>query len=380
MKKVAEGIYERQKNKDGTTSYMLRVMKDDHQYNKTVRCTSLAQAKKEHARYQVEIEDQKISYGTIKWPDLCDLWVEEYAKKQHKLSTLEGETRTIEREIKKAWNRQVSKITRRDVQKWVNDLSGNVAPKTVRNYYGIIRTIFRWAAQKELISDSPCQYIDLPKKEHKEAVYLDNESVANILKVLPEEPLSLQALILIPLFGGLRKGEILGLQWKDVDIKTGTFHVRQNRIQHQMGSGSFVDTPKTKSSVRRGTFPTEVCIVLRKLKIEQDENRIALGSSYQNTDYVIVKKDGTPISPALTYNWIHNFRAKYDLPPFSLHSLRHTHASLMRYLGANIDEIQKKLGHSDKSTTEYIYTHMFESYERLDREMAHKMDSFIKSQ
>lgn len=378
MKKVAEGIYERQKNKDGTTSYLLRVMKDDHQYNKTVRCTSLAQAKKEHARYQVEIEDQKISYGTIKWPDLCDLWIEQYAKKQHKKSTIDTELARIEK-IKRIWKRQAKKIRRTDVQTWVNDLSEKVSPKTVRNYYSMVSRIFRWAVQKEIIADSPCQYIDLPKNTKTEARYLDRETFERVVELLPNERLGFQAMVMLGLYAGMRRGEILGLVWDDVNLDTGEYYIQRNRLQGKSGRGAFIDSPKTEKSIRRGTLPQEAVIVLRALKKQQNENQLKLGNKWQGSGYIITRDDGHPIAPPTANEWLRDFVEKNNLPYFTLHSLRHTHASLMRYLGANIDEIQKKLGHSEKSTTENIYVHMFESYEKVDRDIANKIDSYIRS-
>lgn len=377
MKKVAEGIRERQKNKDGTTSYLIEVMFENKRYSKTVRCQSVAQAKRARERFRTEIEDQKVDVGTIRWADLCDLWMEQYAMKQHKKSTIDTELARIEK-VKRVWRRQAKKIRRTDVQTWVNDLSNEVSPKTVRNYYSMVSRIFRWAVQKEIVIDSPCQYIDLPKNTKSEARYLDRETFERVVELLPKERLVFQAMVMLGLYAGMRRGEILGLIWDDVNLDTGEYYIQRNRLQGKSGRGAFIDSPKTEKSIRRGTLPQEAVIVLRALKKQQNENQLKLGDKWQGSGYIIAREDGHPIAPPTANEWMRDFVEKNELPYFTLHSLRHTHASLMRYLGANIDEIQKKLGHSEKSTTENIYVHMFESYEKVDREMANKIDHYLE--
>lgn len=383
-------IRKRQKNKNGTYAYQLRVMVNGTNYVKTVRCLTDAEANKELAKFYAQCEAGIEDSSHITWPDLCDRWLNDYASIQHKKSTYHSEKTKVENRIKLIWKKQARKITRRDVQAWINRISEEkphnrseeaLSGKTVQNYYGIVRQIFEWAVKKEYLASTPCQYIDLPKVRKKEAAYLDIDTFTKALKLVQMEPLHYQAAFYLAVFGGFRKGELLGLKWDDVDLDTGAYRIRANRLydyESKERGATYEDTPKTENSSRRGVLPEMAVDILKTLKASQSENETAYGDAYTRSGYILRHEDGRPIAPASLANWLTRFRGKNDLPHFTLHSLRHTHASLMRYLGADIGEIQKKLGHADKSTTENIYVHLFEQFETLDRRMATEINEFVK--
>ncbi len=383
-------IRRRQKNKNGSYAYQLRVMIDGNGYTKTVQCRTDAEANKELAKFYTQCEQGIIDASHISWPDLCDLWLREYAVLQHKKSTYHSEETKVERRIKKIWSKQARKITRRDVQQWINTLSEEkpqrrseevLSGKTIQNLYGIVRQIFEWAVKKEFLASTPCQYIDLPKVKRKEALYLDIDTFTEALKYIPVEPLHYQAAFYLAALGGFRKGELLGLKWDDIDLETGIYTVHTNRLydyENTERGATYEDTPKTESSARKGVLPEMALDILKTLKAAQEEHRASYGSQYFECDYIIRHENGKPVAPASLANWLTRFREKNSLPHFTLHSLRHTHASLMRYLGADIGEIQKKLGHADKSTTEHIYVHLFEQFETLDKRMAAEINDFVK--
>ena len=371
-------VRKRRKNRDGTTSYQLRVMVDGHAYQKTVRCRSDREADKALTAFVSEIDAGRVNWGQISWPDLCDAWLRDFSRLQHKRSTYEANRRKVDDRIRGAWKKQAAKVTRVDVQAWVNEMATEVSPKTVRNVYGIARQIFAWAVQMDLITSSPCEHIALPKAERKEARFLNEDEFAALWQIIREDaPLKYQAAFVLAAFGGLRKGEVLGLRWDDLDLAKGTYSVTLNRLAPD-GGGSYVDTPKTKTSVRRGFLPEVALSVLREHKDAQSEAQAVYGERWQGGEYVVSHEDGSPVQPQALAGWVRRFREDHpDAPLFTMHALRHTHASMLRHIGADLDEIQARLGHADKTTTARIYVHLFEDWTETDRRNAERLDAYL---
>ena len=368
----------RQVNKDGTTSWQLRVTIDGHAYQKTVRCKTEREADKALAAYVAEVEEGRVDWSHISWPDLCDAWLRDYSAIAHKRSTHQNAQRVVRASVRNAWTKQASKITRMDVQEWVNDMSEEVSPKTVRNVYGLARQIFAWAVRMDLIRFSPCENVVLPRADRKEARFLSEEEFATLYEiVMRDAPLKYRAAFVLAAFGGLRKGEVLGLLWEDLDLEAGKYFVRSNRM-HADGGGDYIDTPKTKTSVRGGVLPEVALRTLREYKTAQEDAQAAYGDRWQGGEYVISHEDGTPVQPQALAGWVRRFREDHpEAPVFSMHALRHTHASMLRHVGADLDEIQKRLGHSDKQTTSRIYVHLFEDYAETDKRNAAAIDAYF---
>ena len=371
-------IREKGKNRDGSYSYQLRVSINRRSYSETVRCASRAQAERALSRFVSRCMDSQVVAGSIAWPDLCQRWLLEYAAMKHKNSTYEIERRAVSPLIAPAFDKKAQKITRADVQAWVVARARVVGPKTVKNNFSLMHQIFAWAVKMEILSASPCDYIDLPKQKKPDPRYLDAESMPRFLAALDSEPRTwLRVLLSLAAFAGLRKGEILGLKWSDVDLASGSFSVVRTRMANIRGGGWYIDTPKSESSVRRGALPGVLVDLLREYKKEQDSAREKLGRLWPPGDWIVRYEDGTPVAPAAVSGIVSRFVRRYDLPPFSLHSLRHTHATLLLYLGADLEQIQRKLGHSDKATTSNIYVHLFEDFADLDRSSAAAIDSYV---
>ena len=371
----------RRTNRDGSTSYRLRVRIDGVDYQETVRCFTEREADMALSSFVAKIQEGRVNWGQISWPDLCDQWLENYSAVSHKKSTYTSNTRTVNKEIRNAWTKQAAKVTRMDVQHWVNDLAKNVSPKTVRNVYGITRQIFSWAVQMDLLSTSPCEHIALPRADRKEARWLGEDEFYTLFDLVRStQPLKYQAAFVLAAFGGLRKGEVLGLKWKDLDLETGAFRVRENRLP-QSGGGSYTDTPKTQNSVRSGFLPGVALVIIRAHNEAQRANQSLCGDAWQGGVYVVSHEDGAPVQPQALAGWIRRFRDAYpQAPVFSMHALRHTHASMLRHVGADLDEIQRRLGHADKATTSRIYVHLFEDYAVTDRRNADRLDALFGDQ
>lgn len=362
-------------------------------YNKTVYGTK-KQAEKELAKFYADCEAGKINKSdktTVH--DLSNLYIEEYVKQHLKASNMRIVLPAINAHIiPDLGKKKVSKLTRLDVQQWVNSLgeerqikrkdgtvtTKKLSPKSIRNYYSILSGIMQFGIHMDIIDQSPCRDIILPKKEQKEAKYYSKEEVSDLLEALdrvPQEELKYKAAIYIALFGGLRKGEIAGLNWEDVDMESGQISIKRTRMI-QTGSGIYEDVPKTEKSIRTITLPSQVISLLRSLRAQQNEEKLRLGSKWEDSPALLKNSFGAPLYPQMLHRWFSQFIKENKLPSITLHGLRHTHTSLLAYMQTDKVEISKRLGHSQVSTTLNIYTHLFED---SDKHIADDLSAFTSN-
>lgn len=347
-------------------------------YNRTFRGTE-KQAEKALARFYTECEDGKINKGTtMTIYDLASLYVDEYVSKHLKISNIKNVRPSLHKYILPLLGRKkVTKITRLEVQQWVNILieKGELSSKTITNHYSTLSGMMKFAVRMGIIERSPCHDINLPKIQKKEAHYYTKEQVGQLLAALeniPDNELRYKAIVYIALFGGLRNGEIIGLNWEDLDGST----VSIKRTRYIKKGGIYEDTPKTLKSTRTVSLPQNAIDVLGELKIQQMERQLLLGDKWINTPAMFKNDFGDVLYPNLPAKWLKVFLEKNSLPHITMHGLRHTHTSLLAYLNTNKLDISRRLGHSQLSTTLNIYTHIFEE---SDKQIANDLNIFTEN-
>lgn len=349
-------------------------------FTKTVHCSSEAEADKELALFYADCIRGTVNRSTpttIK--DLSVSFMDEHVKRFCKRSVQETNRSAIDTWIlPNLGEKKITKLTRTDVQHWVNSISdAGRSPKTVRNIYSVLRTMFTYALNMGLIDQTPCEHIKMPRKDKKEANFFNESEVKVLLAAiesLPDTELRYKCAVLLGLFCGMRKGEILGLNWDDIDLSSGKMHIQRTRMIDRSGGGIYEDTPKTEKSNRYITVPGIVIEELIRLKAQQAERMKLLGSQYEKTDALLQGELGGPMYPQVLQRWFTRFCKKNDLPTYGLHSLRHTHASMLAKLGTDKMQISTRLGHSQLSTTLNIYTHLFEE---ADRAVADDINRFV---
>lgn len=361
--------------KRGENSYRLRVtIGTDFQgkpivYSKTVKCKTEAAAKKELAKFYAECESGKVNKSNpMTISDLADVYITEYVERHLKISARNSVKIAVNKHIKPIiGDKKVTKLKRMDVQQWVNHISDqSLAPKTVRNYYSALAGMMQFAIDMNIVDDTPCKNIRLPKGGKKEMAYYTIDEVKALLRALdslPSDELVYKVGIYIGLFGGLRKGEILGLNWEDINFETGELFIVRTRMRAN-GTGVYEDTPKTSKSIRTVSVPMEIIDMLHSLRTEQKKRKLMIGEKYADSPAVLQSALGKPLFPDVFAKWFKRFIEKNDLPPIGLHGLRHTHASMLAGFGEDKVAVSNRLGHAQLSTTLNIYTHLFEQADR----------------
>lgn len=237
---------------------------------------------------------------------------------------------------------------------------GTLSGKTRLHYHRFISSMLETAVKWQYISSNPCARVAAPKAKQKEVAYLDEHEAARLLAALEGEPVQYRAVVLLDLQTGLRRAELCGLEWQDVDFENAVLHIRRNSL-YLPEKGIYTDTTKNESSVRSIKLPAASIQMLKQYRSWQTQLRLMLGDQWNQSDRLFTMPDGSPIHPDTLTNWFSGFIERHDLPKITLHGLRHTNATLLIAAGTNLRTVASRLGHSKVSTTTDIYAHAIRS-------------------
>ena len=286
-----------------------------------------------------------------------DVWYENYAKLKVRPSSHQTYRGYIDNHIKPNIGKvPLNKLTSLELQKFYKKLLGHgrverieskhqpkgLSAKTVRNINQIISSALNLAIEQKLIHSNPTASCALPKVERKEMNTLPAEQLASFLREAKES--GVYELYYIALATGLRRGELLGLKWKDVDLDIGII-----RVQRQVAriDGEVVEAPlKTKNSYRNIPISGDAVEILKTQK-----KNVA-------GEYVFPSPNGGPISPDSVGNMLHRVLKRAGLPKVRFHDLRHTFATLALQNGVDIKTVSSMLGHYSAGFTLDTYTHV----------------------
>ena len=323
---------------------------------------------------QVFLFEEKIRQGRVansdqnpRFQEFGDQWFEEYAALNLRHTSYERMMSVSSRVYERFGNKRLDSITSRDIQRFINDLMLNgknkvtgkpLSRKSVIHHLNLLSDIFNYAVQMEVLNRNPCTNVKVPKGEKKEKQIYTLEEVEQILTYLNQEPLMFRTFFTLELNTGLRRGEMLGLEWKDLDWDNGIISVRRTS-NYTPSEGLYTDTTKTPKSQRSLKLPDLVMDLLRELKAKQEHDRIEIGSKWVETDRVFTKWNGEPMFVSQPYGWFKRFCKRHDMRFCDIHSMRHFFASILINEGIDVATVSALLGHADTSTTLSIYCHAF---------------------
>ncbi|MBD5094312.1 MAG: tyrosine-type recombinase/integrase [Subdoligranulum sp.] len=258
-------------------------------------------------------------------------------------------------------SKKLSSIGKADVEQFIawlrrqQQANGNaLSASTVKHHFNFLRICLTFAENHELIAKNPTRGVSAPKLPHKNVDYLSPADANAFLSAIARQPTRWQAIMLILLYLGLRRGEVCGLQWQDVDFEHCTLSIRRN-VTYTPKKGIYVGEPKTENGIRTLPMPKPVAAILHQWHKEQvnlygvermPDNAFVFSS---NTDAY------TPQFPTNITSKVKRFMKQNGLPDCSPHDLRHTCGSLMLESGASVKMVQMFLGHEDPETTLRFY-------------------------
>ena len=213
-------------------------------------------------RFQEDCDSCSIS-GNIKFSVFAAQWLKEYAEKTMKKSSIERMRKYAPRADAALGHLSMDKITTRHMQRFVNNLGesgvnkttgGGLKLKTIKNYLSYVSSVFQYAARMGMLKQNPCRNVVLPKPDAAEREVMTLEQAQVFVDSLDAAPLQWKAFCVLAIYSGLRRGELLGLEWPDIDFDNRIITVCRES-QYNPTDGLYTDTPKTASSRRTLKLP-----------------------------------------------------------------------------------------------------------------------------
>ena len=247
------------------------------------------------------------------------------------------------------------------------------AEKTIKHHYTLITGILNSAKKWGYININPNENVTPIKVHKKEIECYSPEEVEKLIEILQNEPIKYQAIIMLALDSGCRRGELTGLTWNDIDFNNSTIHI--NKVtQYVTGYGIFEKETKSDTSNRIVYITPTTLQLLKKHKAEQDKLKLMLGSKWQNSKRIFTTEYGADMHPDTPSKILEKIIKKYKLKRITFHGLRHTSISLQISSGIQAQIISKRAGHSSVAVTHSVYSHFFD---KELKDVANKMDTFL---
>lgn len=318
--------------------------------------------------------------GNIRFQDFAERWFEDYGKEHLRERTYLRYVELSKRTYAAIGHIRLDRLQPNHLLDFYKQLSepgqnkrtgGGLSPKTIKHYHTFISSVLERAVKWQIIQDNPAHRIDAPKVDRKQIQYLDDQQAAIFMQTLEKEPLEYQAIFSILLLTGMRRGEMLGLEWPDIDFDNGVIHIRRTS-QYAPERGIYTDTTKTEQSMRPLAVPIELIDLLRRYRVEQGERRLRLGDKWMpewsEHPRLFTQWNGKPMHPNAPYQELQKLLERSGLPKVSLHSLRHTNATLLIRQGTDVRTVSGRLGHSQTSATLNIYAEFLQSADKAASE------------
>jgi integrase len=238
---------------------------------------------------------------------------------------------------------------------------GKLTGNSIMHFHRFLSSALTYAVRMNMIRDNPARRTQPPKVKTKEAAFLSEEEAANMINALTGEDIQFRTMLTLLLYGGMRKGELHGLKWTDLDFETGVLHI-ERELQYLQKNGLHVRPPKNESSIRWIKLSAGVLEVLRQYHTWQIEERLKVGDQWNDEDWIFTSWNGKPRHPDGLPKLLKAFLKKHGFRSnISLHSFRHSNASFLIAAGVDLRTVSKRLGHAQMSTTANIYSHQIRS-------------------
>ena len=353
-------------------------------HRKTVHGTK-KDAEVELAKFVTEVQNGLVVDGkSLRFSEFTKIWKRDYGSKELAPTTYKRYCRMLETRLLPYFGHfYINKIRPTDIMKFYDLLekdtqlvrkSGNngektkkpLSGKTILEHHRLLRAMLHKAVYWQLIVTNPAERVQAPKARKPKRKSYDDEQTKILLENLEKlsvEETKYKVAIILTVFTGVRLGELMGLEWQDIDFKNGIISINRSS-QYLSDMGVFTKTPKTESSIREIAIPEFIISLLEEYKLWYEEQKSIYGELWTNSDRLFVQADGKPMHPSSISKWFVRYVSTIGLPVINFHGLRHTNASLLVAQNVDIAVISARLGHAQISTTLDFYVHPLLSHNR----------------
>lgn len=356
----------------------------------------------------------------ISLKEFTDRWLKEYASQHLEPGTIEKYQDELDKVLPALGHLKLSELRPHNLNSFFVSLTKDGARKdgkpggyskgSIAKTRNVLSSVLRTAAEWELIEKNPLDkvrlnaedaadkikfftteqaarfldYIEKPykvkTKGHKRKDDTGKEYTVGDYESTKDIPEQIRVLFILAIYGGLRKGELLALEWSDIDFKADTVSI--TKAVSVVAGQQITKAPKTKTSRRIVAIPHFLTQRLQKLRTERIKYRLSLGDYWQGDDWVFIQENGKQMSYSTPYSAFHDTLVRYNadrveadqLPLIPFHGLRHTSATLLIADRQDIRTVSSRLGHAQASTTMNIYAH---ALQETDRKAADALEGML---
>ena len=369
--------------KRGKNSYRLSCLAGYNLQGKPIKKTKTVHGTKkeaeiELAKFVADVQNGMVIEGkSLKFSEFTEIWKRDYGSKELAPSTYKRYCRMLETRLLPYFGHfYVNKIKPTDIMQFYDLLSkdtqlvrkkdndGNktlkpLSGKTILEHHRLLRAMLHKAVYWQVIVSNPAERVQPPKAKKPKRKYYDDDQCKILLEnleQLDEEQIKYKTAIILTVFTGVRLGELMGLEWNDIDFRNGIVSINRSS-QYLADTGVFTKVPKTESSIREVAIPDFVISLLEEYKLWYEEQKSLYGELWINSNRLFVQADGKPMHPSTISKWFVKYIGQIGLPVINFHGLRHTNATLLIAQNIDVAVVAARLGHAQITTTFNFYVH-----------------------
>ncbi len=376
--------------KRGKDSYRLSCIAGYDLQGKPIKKTktihgTIKDAKIELAKFVADVQKGLYIEGkSLKFEDFVEIWKRDYGSKELAPSTYNRYLGMLNSRIIPYFSHfHVDKIKPTDIMQFYDLLSRDtqiirkknnngkktgkpLSSKTIVEHHRLLHAMLQRAVYWQMIVSNPAERVQPPKTKKPKRKYYDDEQskalVSNLME-LTEDQFKYKVAIILTVFTGVRLGELMGLEWSDINFRDGIVSINRSS-QYLAEKGVFTKTPKTESSIRDVAIPEFVVSLLEEYKYWYDNQKEHYGELWYDSNRLFVQADGKPMHPSTISKWFEKFVEQIGLPVINFHGLRHTNATLLIAQNIDVSVVAARLGHAQITTTYNFYVHPIISHNK----------------
>ena len=329
--------------------------------------------------------------------DFSGMWMAEYAAQRLEPTTVSTYEALLEKHVLPSLGHlKLSRIQPAHLNKLYNAMlkerrdgrPGGYSPTTVKRVHALISSIMGTAVKWNIVLDNPCERVSPPKqiRNMDDIKFFTLEQCSAFLAAVDADlaagrvKLQHKVFFHLALFCGMRRGELLALEWSDFDFKRQTVSITKSTAL--IKGKPLTKAPKNKASIRTVAVPAPVIALVKDYQRQQYRYRMDIGSHWQGDNHLFIQDNGLPMYPSTPYAVFKGILRRYNetaedpLPDIPLHGLRHTSATLLISQNIDVRTVSGRLGHAQTSTTMNIYSHQLK---KMDEKAADALGELFQT-